>query len=121
MPRLFRRQFVQLRAISTSAGIFTPLLTSCSENARRLDVTPLLLLAKSTTGPLYSETNVPDHASPKFDLVVARDSQPEYLVCRAIAAFGGMGEFVQPEPKVVIKPNICTGYHGCEHAATTHP
>jgi uncharacterized protein (DUF362 family) len=56
------------------------------------------------------------------DLVVARGGDdPEVLVRRAIAALGGMEQFIPKGAKVVIKPNICTAYHPYEYASTTNP
>ena len=56
------------------------------------------------------------------DLVVARGGDdPEVLVRRAIAAFGGMEQFIPKGAKVVIKPNICTAYLPYEYASTTNP
>jgi uncharacterized protein (DUF362 family) len=56
------------------------------------------------------------------DLAVARGGDdPELLVERALAALGGMERFVPPNSTVLIKPNICVGYHTYEYAATTNP
>ncbi len=55
------------------------------------------------------------------DLVVARGGEPEDLVRRAMAALGGMEQFVSKDARVVIKPNICTSYYTYEFAATTNP
>jgi uncharacterized protein (DUF362 family) len=56
------------------------------------------------------------------DLVVARGGDdPEVLVRRAIAALGGMEQFIPKGAKVVIKPNICTAYLPYEYASTTNP
>jgi uncharacterized protein (DUF362 family) len=55
-------------------------------------------------------------------MAVARGGDnPEALVNRAIAALGGMGQFVKPGNDVIIKPNICVAYHSYEYAATTNP
>ena len=54
-------------------------------------------------------------------LAVARGAGPADITAAAIAALGGMEAFVRPGADVVIKPNICTGYHGPEYAATTNP
>jgi uncharacterized protein (DUF362 family) len=43
------------------------------------------------------------------------------MVRRALEALGGMGEFVRPGDDVIVKPNICVGYHSYEYAATTNP
>ncbi len=55
------------------------------------------------------------------DLVVARGGEPEEMVQRALAALGGMEQFVRPGDDVIVKPNICVGYHTYEYAATTNP
>ena len=54
-------------------------------------------------------------------LAVARGGDPEAITAAALAALGGMKRFVRRGDDVVIKPNICTGYHGPEYAATTNP
>jgi uncharacterized protein (DUF362 family) len=54
-------------------------------------------------------------------LAVARGGEPEQLVRAAVAALGGVERFVRPGDDVVIKPNICVGYHTYEYAATTNP
>lgn len=73
-------------------------------------------LTPSTGSPSATSTsaNIPD-------LVVARSGQPEDLVRRAIAALGGMEQFVKSGANVIIKPNICVAYHTYEYAATTNP
>ena len=56
------------------------------------------------------------------DLVVARGGDdPEELVRRALAALGGIEQFVHKGDDVIIKPNICVAYHSYEYAATTNP
>jgi uncharacterized protein (DUF362 family) len=55
------------------------------------------------------------------DLVVARNGEPEEMVRRALAALGGMEQFVKPGDDVIVKPNICVAYHTYEYAATTNP
>jgi len=65
-----------------------------------------------------SPTSLPAEAP---DLVVARGSDPETIVRRALAAFGGMEKFVPKNASVIVKPNICVAYHTYEYAATTNP
>ncbi len=60
-----------------------------------------------------------DRARPP--LAVARGSDPAAVTAAAITALGGMAIFVKRGADVIIKPNICTGYHGPEYAATTNP
>jgi len=57
----------------------------------------------------------------KPPLAVARGGSPADLTAAAVAALGGMKAFVRRGDDVIIKPNICTGYHGPEYAATTNP
>ncbi len=61
--------------------------------------------------------------TPLVDLAVARGmgADPAELVRRAIAALGGIERFVKAGADVIVKPNICTPYHGPEYAATTNP
>ena len=54
-------------------------------------------------------------------LAVARGGSPADITAAAIAAVGGMEAFVKKGADVIVKPNICTGYHGPEYAATTNP
>ena len=54
-------------------------------------------------------------------LAVARGGDAAAITAAAVAALGGMRAFVKPGDDVIIKPNICTGYHGPEYAATTNP
>ncbi len=61
-------------------------------------------------------------AAPEYPhLAVARNGEPEELVLRALAALGGMERFVSRGDDVIVKPNICVGYHTYEYAATTNP
>jgi len=68
-------------------------------------------------------TTVPPTSTPAgyADLVVARGGEPEELVRRALAALGGMEQFVKQGDDVIVKPNICVAYHTYEYAATTNP
>ena len=54
-------------------------------------------------------------------LAVARGAGPADITAAAVAGLGGMDTFVKKGADVIIKPNICTGYHGPEYAATTNP
>jgi uncharacterized protein (DUF362 family) len=63
----------------------------------------------------------PRPSSGRSALAVARGADAEDTTIAALAALGGMKRFVRRGDDVVIKPNICTGYHGPEYAATTNP
>jgi len=54
-------------------------------------------------------------------LAVVRGPDPVKLTERAVAALGGIEQFVGSGDRVVIKPNICVDYRGPEYAATTNP
>ncbi len=56
-------------------------------------------------------------------LAVARGAKadPKELVRRALAGLGGIERFVKKGNDVIVKPNICTAYHGPEYASTTNP
>ena len=54
-------------------------------------------------------------------LAAVHGADPEAITRRAIAALGGIERFVRPGDDVIVKPNICTAYHGPEYAATTNP
>ena len=54
-------------------------------------------------------------------LAVVHGTDPAEITRRAVAAVGGIERFMQPGADVIIKPNICTAYHGPEYASTTNP
>ena len=55
------------------------------------------------------------------DLVVVRGAEAERMVRAALEALGGMGRFVAPGSRVVIKPNIGVEDRRWDMAATTNP
>jgi uncharacterized protein (DUF362 family) len=69
-----------------------------------------------------SATATPSPAAEAAYLAAARGGDdPEALTRAAIAAIGGMGQFVPAGSNVIIKPNICTAFRGYKYAATTNP
>lgn len=72
-------------------------------------------------GRLSSPPPSPGGKRGRTVLSVARGDDPAAITAAAVAALGGMEAFVRPGADVVVKPNICTGYHGPEYAATTNP
>jgi len=54
-------------------------------------------------------------------LAVAHGPDPAAITRAAVEALGGMKRFVKRGADVIVKPNICTDYHGPEYAATTNP
>lgn len=62
----------------------------------------------------------PSQADDLPDLVAVMGGEPEVLYARAISEMGGMGRYVKPGMKVVVKPNI--GWDKSpEFAANTNP
>jgi uncharacterized protein (DUF362 family) len=77
---------------------------------------------QSKPAPSISNSPVLPTLSPNSPyMVAARAGEPEELIQRAMAAFGGMQAFVKKGSTVILKPNICTAYHSYEYAATTNP
>jgi uncharacterized protein (DUF362 family) len=108
MSTLSRRSFLKALLLGSGAAALGQVLAACGQ-AETAAPSP------QASGP----TNTP-FAAP--DLAVARGgNDPALLVQRALAALGGIERFVKPGYKVVVKPNICVGYHTYEYAATTNP
>jgi hypothetical protein len=72
--------------------------------------------AAATARPTIAPTAPPGPApAGSAYLAVARGAiDPGELTRRAIAAVGGIERFVKPGADVIVKPNICTAYHGPE-------
>ncbi|MFO7622905.1 MAG: DUF362 domain-containing protein [Anaerolineales bacterium] len=143
MSQLSRRDFLRMLALGAGSLTLPQFLAGCDSQAShsRLAATPrpsstqprletpdptATLPTTGEAGPAAaspmttSQTATPLPASAP-DLVVARGSDPETIVRRALAAFGGMQNFVPRNASVIIKPNICVSYHTYEYAATTNP
>jgi uncharacterized protein (DUF362 family) len=107
MKNTTRRNFLRTSITGIGALALSTVLNGCSQ-------------PKSTP----AESNLPVLPTLPANspyLVVARAGEPEALIQRAMAAFGGMGTFVKKGSTVILKPNICTAYHSYEYAATTNP
>jgi len=76
-----------------------------------------LALAATATAILPRQLRA--EAAPAADLVLVK-GDPAAAVRRAVEALGGMGRFVKPGAKVVLKPNMSFPT-GVEIGATTHP
>jgi len=136
MTQISRRQFLRMLAASSGALTLQQLLTACG-----VEPTSQGIFSTATQPPRTSPTNFPPtvaagastSTTPSLtatsteaslgspDLVVAHGSDPDTIVRRALAAFGGMEKFVPKDSRVIIKPNICVAYHTYEYAATTNP
>lgn len=143
MARLTRRQFLRLLITGAGAVTLEQLMAACDKQTipptspvKSLPIStlppPATSVVQSPTatanqtepvGPTASQATETPTAQPVVspDLVVARGGEPEALVRRALAAFGGIEKFVPRDASIIIKPNICVAYHSYEYAATTNP
>ncbi len=116
-----RRDFL-VKAGLAGAGLY---MAGCSKKASLPLPTP-----HSNVNPAeIQETGTPENHPAKPTqpanggayLAVARGEDAAEITRRAIAAIGGMEQFVKNGADVIIKPNICTDYYSYEYAATTNP
>jgi uncharacterized protein (DUF362 family) len=108
MKNTTRRNFLRTSITGIGALALSSVLGSCSPS----NSAP----AAAAKGPV-----LPTLPANSPYMVVARAGEPEALIQRAMAAFGGMETFVKKGSNVILKPNICTAYHSYEYAATTNP
>ncbi|MCL4562766.1 MAG: DUF362 domain-containing protein [Chloroflexi bacterium] len=99
----------------------THLTTSAADEASPTPIPPTATASGVPTTASSSSTPNPTPTPAQADLVVARGGEPEDLVRRAVAALGGIEQFVHQGDEVIVKPNICVAYHTYEYAATTNP
>lgn len=142
MDNLTRREFLRrMAALGLGTMASTALLSACGTQPLPTPtaVPPTAVPLQPTAGaaamptlastlPSMPPTAVPATPAPTAaqpleypHLAVVRNGEPEELVRRALAALGGMERLVQRGDDVIIKPNICVGYHTYEYAATTNP
>ena len=124
MTQLSRREFIRMLAAGSGALTLQQILAACG--LQPTDVLPptanqpssLPTSTAAAGAAVESPTSLPAGTP---DVVVARGSDPETIVRRALAVFGGIGKFVPKSASVIVKPNICVAYHTYEYAATTNP
>lgn len=64
-------------------------------------------LSRLAASPIADLGNLPEPApTGPFDLVAVKGGEPDVMFDKAIAALGGMSQFVKKGQKVVVKPNI---------------
>jgi uncharacterized protein (DUF362 family) len=121
-----RREFMK-RMLAVAAVGATSSLTGCARKsateAAEADPGGGGGATAPVAGPTLAPTATPSPAAAgSAYLAVARGAMdPGELTRRAVAAVGGIERFVKPGANVIVKPNICNGYHGPEYASTTNP
>ena len=100
----------------TSAPTRTSLPAVASQAASTAQPAP-----QPTAPPTISASPVAPTADAYLAVARGSGADPAELTRRAIAALGGIERFVKPGANVILKPNICTAYHGPEYASTTNP
>ncbi|MHB1133580.1 MAG: DUF362 domain-containing protein [Chloroflexota bacterium] len=73
--------------------------------------------AVPTVSPVATATA---SGGPLAHVAVVQGDKPAAITRKAIEALGGIGQFVKPGQRVLIKPNICVA-QAPEYAATTNP
>ena len=143
MARYSRRDVLRLGALGILAAAAEAVVAACGSRlpalrsqppaATAVPTTPSLEpTSVSTDTPAATESPVPSastsasvtssaSASGIPDLVAVKGTDPETIVRAAVEALGGMGRYVRPGAKVVVKPNVCVSYRTYQYAATTNP
>jgi uncharacterized protein (DUF362 family) len=142
LARYSRRDFLRLTGLGVLGAAATAIVTACGSRVPQLRTAPPA--ASPTTSPTDSPEPTPaatptdtpaatdspttspsatTSPSPSAipDLVAVKGNDPETITRAAIEALGGMGRFVHPGAKVVVKPNVCVSYRTYQYAATTNP
>jgi len=119
MLKMTRRQFLKYMALGVGAAAANQFMVACDRKPN--ESAPLLANEPTITNVPNNPATTIDPSDERFDLVIARGGEPENLVRQAIAAFGGMDRIVSKGADVIVKPNMCVGYHSYEYAATTNP
>jgi len=119
MSGFTRRQFLGLAG--SVAATATLAAAGCGDAAPK--AAPTNSRRSPSAAPVTGDSTrpSPNATDGRSVLAVAHGGDPEAITVAALAELGGMKRFVRRGDDVVIKPNICTGYHGPEYAATTNP
>jgi uncharacterized protein (DUF362 family) len=120
MPHWTRRRFL---TTSGAAAVGAALWAAGCGGDQTAEEPPLPERRTASPSPIETQGQSPaDQPPPGYaGLAVARGDDPARTTNAALAALGGMGRFVRRGDDVVVKPNICSGAHPPEYAATTHP
>ncbi len=120
MPHWTRRRFL---TTSGAAAVGAALWAAGCGGEPTAEAPPLPERRTASPSPIETGGQSPADQPPPASagLAVARGDDPARTTTAALAALGGMSAFVRRGDDVVIKPNICSGAHPPEYAATTNP
>jgi len=117
-----RREFLRTVGL-TGAGLY---LAGCSNQSTEALPTPIISAQTTTPAAQSTQADAIENTenTPAYGdvyLSVVRGEDPAAMTMRAIAAIGGIEQFVKNGADVIVKPNICTDYYTYEYGATTNP
>ena len=117
MKALSRKEFLKLAA-GAGAGVAL-IAAGCGGGKSSSTASPShpALRRSASAEPAPSSS----HSFKGPGMTVVKGPDPASITRAAVAGLGGMSRFVGKGDDVVVKPNICTDYHGPEYAATTNP
>ncbi len=118
MPHWTRRRFLTTTGAAT---VGAALWAAGCGGERTAEAPPLAERRTASPRPTKTDDAGETPGAAPADLAVARGGDAARTTTAALAALGGMSRFVRRGDDVVIKPNICTGAHPPEYAATTDP
>jgi uncharacterized protein (DUF362 family) len=107
-----RREFLKRASALGGLVLLSSLLPGCTD------------VGEVATGALPGTGELPGPGAPPPGtsyLAIARGESPKAMVQAALKSVGGIERFVRPGNDVILKPNVCTGYHSFEYASTTNP
>ena len=124
MKTFSRRDFLRLSSLGLTSIAVQQILAGCGMLPEDGEVLTLPTEAVSPSEAPVIQATAAATATMAADtpyLVVAHGEDPETMVRQGVKALGGMERFMKPGANVIVKPNICVGYHSHEYAATTNP
>jgi uncharacterized protein (DUF362 family) len=117
MKDLSRREFLKL-AVGAGAGAAL-VAAGCGGGESSSKAKPSLAATPHPASAKPAPSKSPSFKAPGMTVVKGPD--PAKITRAAVEGLGGMSRVVAKGDDVVVKPNICTDYHGPEYAATTNP
>lgn len=122
--KLSRRSFLSKSIKGILIVLFSAALSSCTRLLRRQEGRERSLVRVTEKERTVEEPGVGEQTKPRSaaapDIVAVEGKDIDEIVRAAIDRLGGISNFVKPENRVLIKPNILYGQRP-KYAATTNP